>query len=103
MICIRYAPILLVWELSIERNIISLSLSSFHRRADENTQQRLATQLRSLSVPFTEDFLGALKETDHIVDAIFGKSPFSLFQPSGTLTKYQGSPSRAKSASPSQP
>ena len=79
MICIRYVSFLLVLDLSIAGIITSLSLSSLHRRAEENTQQRLATQLRNLSVPFTEDFAGALKETDHIVDAIFGKSSSPLF------------------------
>ncbi|KAA8567632.1 hypothetical protein EYC84_008105 [Monilinia fructicola] len=41
--------------------------------------QRLSAQLRNLSIPFTDDFPGALKESDHIVDAIFG------FSFSGTL------------------
>ncbi|TVY45622.1 NAD(P)H-hydrate epimerase, partial [Lachnellula subtilissima] len=36
--------------------------------------QRLTTQLKNLSVPFTEDFPKAIKETDHIIDAIFGFS-----------------------------
>ncbi|KAK3077914.1 hypothetical protein LTS18_008923, partial [Coniosporium uncinatum] len=36
--------------------------------------QRLATQLRQLDIPFTEDFTGSIKETDHIIDAIFGFS-----------------------------
>jgi NAD(P)H-hydrate epimerase len=39
--------------------------------------QRLATQLKNLSVPFTDDFPSALKETDHILDAIFGTFPLS--------------------------
>lgn len=34
----------------------------------------MTTQLKSLAIPFTEDFPAALKETDHIVDAIFGFS-----------------------------
>jgi NAD(P)H-hydrate epimerase len=37
-------------------------------------QQRLRKQLEDLKVPFTEDFTGALKQTDHVVDAIFGFS-----------------------------
>lgn len=37
----------------------------------------LQTQLKSLSIPFIEDFHSALKSTDFIVDAIFGFS----FQP----------------------
>ena len=38
----------------------------------------MATQLRNLNIPFTDDFSNALKETDHIVDAIFGSSNFLL-------------------------
>lgn len=37
-------------------------------------KQRLRKQLEDLKVPFTEDFLSAIKQTDHIVDAIFGFS-----------------------------
>jgi NAD(P)H-hydrate epimerase len=36
--------------------------------------KRLKKQLEDLKVPFTEDFPGALKQTDHVVDAIFGFS-----------------------------
>ncbi|CAD6443895.1 12c08986-6169-4982-aa57-c668dbb63c3e [Sclerotinia trifoliorum] len=36
--------------------------------------QRLSTQLRNLSIPFTNDFSSAIKDCDHIVDAIFGFS-----------------------------
>jgi NAD(P)H-hydrate epimerase len=36
--------------------------------------QRLRKQLEDLKVPFTEDFPTALKQTDHVVDAIFGFS-----------------------------
>lgn len=36
--------------------------------------QRLRKQLEDLKVPFTEDFPSALKQTDHVVDAIFGFS-----------------------------
>jgi len=46
----------------------------YPKQSKNDLYQRLATQLRNLSVPFTEDFPGALKETDHIVDAIFGFS-----------------------------
>ena len=35
--------------------------------------QRLTQQLKDLSIPFTDDFGSAIKDTDHIVDAIFGK------------------------------
>jgi NAD(P)H-hydrate epimerase len=38
---------------------------------------RLQTQLKSLSIPFTEDFQSSLKSTDFIIDAVFGFS----FQP----------------------
>lgn len=34
--------------------------------------QRLAEQLKNLGVPFTDDFEEALKNTDHVVDSIFG-------------------------------
>lgn len=47
--------------------LLSLSLSLTH-------PQRLTTQLHHLSIPFTTDFPTALKETDHIIDAIFGFS-----------------------------
>jgi len=36
--------------------------------------QRLRKQLEDLKVPFTDDFTSALKQTDHVVDAIFGFS-----------------------------
>lgn len=36
--------------------------------------QRLTKQLEDLEVPFTEDFLTAIKSTDHVIDAIFGLS-----------------------------
>ena len=36
------------------------------------TRQRLVTQLKSLDMPFTEDFSTALQESHHVVDAIFG-------------------------------
>ncbi|MDI1492363.1 MAG: hypothetical protein OHK93_003577 [Ramalina farinacea] len=35
---------------------------------------RLATQLKNLSIPFTDDFSHAAQSTDHIIDAIFGFS-----------------------------
>lgn len=37
-----------------------------------NEIQRLSKQLQDLRVPFTDDFHSALKESDHVVDAIFG-------------------------------
>ena len=51
------------------------SLYSF--AADIN--QRLATQLKNLDVPFIADFESAAKSTDHIVDAIFGIIPTEKF------------------------
>jgi len=46
----------------------------YPKQSKNDLYQRLATQLKNLSVPFTDDFPAALKETDHIVDAIFGFS-----------------------------
>lgn len=45
-----------------------------HIRPETNNNQRLKKQLEDLKIPFTEDFPGALKQTDHVVDAIFGFS-----------------------------
>jgi len=42
-------------------------------------------QLKNLSVPFTEDFPKAIKEADHIIDAIFGASLFFLSLPLSLL------------------
>ncbi|RQM07445.1 hypothetical protein DH86_00002905, partial [Scytalidium sp. 3C] len=50
------------------------SLRVILEKLTRTTSQRLCTQLKSLNVPFTDDFQAALKETDHIVDAIFGFS-----------------------------
>lgn len=36
-------------------------------------EQRLATQLKNLNIPFTDDFASALNNTSHVVDAIFGR------------------------------
>lgn len=36
------------------------------------SSQRLSTQLKNLNIPFTDDFPAALKDSDHVVDAIFG-------------------------------
>ena len=38
-----------------------------------DVEQRLATQLKNLNIPFTDDFQSALNNTNHVVDAIFGK------------------------------
>jgi len=46
----------------------------YPKQSKNDLYQRLATQLKKLSVPFTDDFPTALKETDHIIDAIFGFS-----------------------------
>ncbi|KAG4031112.1 hypothetical protein MFRU_010g02370 [Monilinia fructicola] len=51
----------------------------YPKQGKHELYQRLSAQLRNLSIPFTDDFPGALKESDHIVDAIFG------FSFSGTL------------------
>ncbi|KAJ8069321.1 hypothetical protein OCU04_002977 [Sclerotinia nivalis] len=48
--------------------------------------QRLSTQLRNLSIPFTNDFPSAIKDSDHIVDAIFGFSfSGSIRDPFGSI------------------
>ena len=44
----------------------------YPKQGKNDLYQRLATQLKNLDVPFTEDFTGSLKTTDHVVDAIFG-------------------------------
>lgn len=49
----------------------------YPKQSKNDLYQRLTTQLHNLNIPFTDDFPNALKETDHIVDAIFGFS----FQP----------------------
>ncbi|KAH7310980.1 YjeF N-terminal domain-containing protein [Rhexocercosporidium sp. MPI-PUGE-AT-0058] len=46
----------------------------YPKQSKNDLYQRLSTQLKNLNIPFTEDFPTALKETDHIVDAIFGFS-----------------------------
>ncbi|KAH9214019.1 YjeF N-terminal domain-containing protein [Leptodontidium sp. 2 PMI_412] len=46
----------------------------YPKQSKNDLYQRLSTQLKNLDIPFTEDFPAALKETDHIVDAIFGFS-----------------------------
>lgn len=42
--------------------------------ADSWWWQRLSKQLEDLEVPFVEDFSKAVNSTDHIIDAIFGRS-----------------------------
>ena len=44
----------------------------YPKQSKNELYERLATQLKNLDVPFTDDFNNALKTTDHVVDAIFG-------------------------------
>ncbi|TGO44219.1 hypothetical protein BOTNAR_0893g00010 [Botryotinia narcissicola] len=53
----------------------------YPKQGKNELYQLLSTHLRNLSIPFTDDFSEALKESDHIVDAIFGILP-SLLLPS---------------------
>ncbi|KAI4148601.1 MAG: hypothetical protein LQ341_001532 [Variospora aurantia] len=46
----------------------------YPKQSKNELYQRLSEQLKNLGVPFTDDFEGALKDTDHIVDSIFGFS-----------------------------
>ncbi|KAL9002071.1 MAG: hypothetical protein Q9188_004985 [Gyalolechia gomerana] len=46
----------------------------YPKQSNNELYQRLSEQLKNLGVPFTDDFEGALKETDHVVDSIFGFS-----------------------------
>jgi len=46
----------------------------YPKQSKNELYQRLAKQLKDLNVPFVDDFTSSLKETDHIVDAIFGFS-----------------------------
>ncbi|KAI0008171.1 YjeF N-terminal domain-like protein [Xylariaceae sp. FL0662B] len=46
----------------------------YPKRSNNELYQRLAKQLEDLEVPFVDDFLPAVKSTDHIVDAVFGFS-----------------------------
>ncbi|KIN08065.1 hypothetical protein OIDMADRAFT_140535, partial [Oidiodendron maius Zn] len=46
----------------------------YPKQSKNELYQRLATQLKNLNVPFADDFHSAIKESDHIVDAIFGFS-----------------------------
>jgi NAD(P)H-hydrate epimerase len=46
----------------------------YPKQSKNELYQRLRKQLEDLKVPFTEDFPAALKQTDHVVDAIFGFS-----------------------------
>ncbi|MCJ1481903.1 hypothetical protein MMC06_002064 [Schaereria dolodes] len=46
----------------------------YPKQPKQELYQRLATQLKNLEIPFTENFDSALKDTDHVLDAIFGFS-----------------------------
>ncbi|KAF2492724.1 meiotically up-regulated gene 182 protein [Lophium mytilinum] len=46
----------------------------YPKQSKSELYQRLTKQLKDLDIPFTEDFDSAVKQTDHIVDAIFGFS-----------------------------
>ncbi|KAL8952057.1 MAG: hypothetical protein Q9222_002009 [Ikaeria aurantiellina] len=46
----------------------------YPKQSKNELYQRLSEQLKNLGVPFTDDFDGALKNTDHVVDSIFGFS-----------------------------
>jgi NAD(P)H-hydrate epimerase len=46
----------------------------YPKQGGNELYQKLCTQLKDLHVPFTEQFDDALKETDSVVDAIFGFS-----------------------------
>ncbi|KAI9812274.1 MAG: hypothetical protein M1827_004722 [Pycnora praestabilis] len=46
----------------------------YPKQSKNDLFQRLATQLRNLDIPFTDDLPAAMKNTHHIVDAIFGFS-----------------------------
>ncbi|KAI3320899.1 NAD(P)H-hydrate epimerase [Xylariaceae sp. AK1471] len=49
----------------------------YPKRSKNDLYQRLAKQLEDLEVAFVDDFTSAIKSTDHIVDAIFGKVSYS--------------------------
>ncbi|PVH76302.1 YjeF N-terminal domain-like protein [Cadophora sp. DSE1049] len=46
----------------------------YPKQSKNDLYQRLSSQLKNLNIPFTEDFPTALKDSDHVVDAIFGFS-----------------------------
>lgn len=46
----------------------------YPKRPNKDIYQRLIKQLEALEVPFTSDFEASLRETDHVVDAVFGFS-----------------------------
>lgn len=52
----------------------------YPKRSKNEIYDRLATQLKTLDVPFTEDFESSLSSTNHVVDAIFGTMIIPSFQ-----------------------
>ncbi|MCJ1338527.1 hypothetical protein MMC09_003816 [Bachmanniomyces sp. S44760] len=46
----------------------------YPKQSKNELYQRLVVQLKELKVPFTDDFGSAMKETHHVLDAIFGFS-----------------------------
>jgi len=44
----------------------------YPKNSQNDLYERLSKQLKNLNVPFTEDFEGSLKESHHVIDAIFG-------------------------------
>ncbi|KAL8716424.1 MAG: hypothetical protein Q9220_000331 [cf. Caloplaca sp. 1 TL-2023] len=46
----------------------------YPKQSKNELYQRLSEQLKNLGIPFTDDFKGALDDTDHVVDSIFGFS-----------------------------
>lgn len=50
----------------------------YPKQSKKELYARLATQLQNLNVTFTDDFRAALKDTDHVVDAIFGMSHLKI-------------------------
>ena len=62
----------------------------YPKQSKNGIYERLTTQLKNLDVPFTEDFNGSLKATDHVVDAIFGIAiKASLSVPKLKLLRFQ--------------
>ncbi|CAK7242001.1 MAG: hypothetical protein STHCBS139747_003475 [Sporothrix thermara] len=53
----------------------------YPKRSKNELYQRLSKQLEDLNIAFTDDFAAALGSTDHVVDAIFGKSSTLLARP----------------------
>ncbi|KAL9601606.1 MAG: hypothetical protein Q9219_002440 [cf. Caloplaca sp. 3 TL-2023] len=50
----------------------------YPKQSKNELYQRLSEQLKNLGVSFTDDFEGALNQTDHVVDSIFGDSLLPL-------------------------